>query len=90
MAAPGTPIPILWGSDVKLSMGLTLAGPNVSLLAIANSLDLTDRLLPKLRCQGIAPQLVCFPAYSRSQVSPGGRHLSRVGMACMQWEVSCA
>ncbi|MEW5310108.1 MAG: hypothetical protein WDW38_001937 [Sanguina aurantia] len=45
-----------------------LAGPNVSLLAIANSLDLTDRLLPKLRCQGIAPQLVCFPAYSRSQV----------------------
>ena len=44
------------------------AGVNLALVAIANSLDLTERMLPALKCRGASPDFVCFPAYSKTQV----------------------
>ena len=39
------------------------------LIGIANSLDLTERLLPGLEARGCKPRLVAFPTYSRTQVA---------------------
>lgn len=39
------------------------------LIGIANSLDLTERLLPGLESRGCKPRLVAFPTYSRTQVA---------------------
>ena len=44
------------------------SGVNLALIAIANSLDLTERMLPALKCRGASPDFVCFPAYSKTQV----------------------
>ena len=50
-------------NEISSSPGVRLA-----LVAIANSLDLTERMLPALKCRGVTPELVCFPAYSKTQV----------------------
>ncbi len=39
------------------------------LVGIANSLDLTERLLPGLEARGCKPRLVAFPTYSRTQIT---------------------
>lgn len=39
------------------------------LLGIANSLDLTERLLPGLEARGCKPRLVAFPTYNRNQIT---------------------
>ncbi|DBA84848.1 hypothetical protein WJX77_006429 [Trebouxia sp. C0004] len=39
------------------------------LVGIANSLDLTERLLPGLEARGCKPRLVAFPTYSRNQIT---------------------
>lgn len=46
-----------------------LPGAQVLLVGIANSIDLTDRALPALTLRGCTPTLVCFPAYTTSQLS---------------------
>ena len=38
-------------------------------MGIANSLDLTERLLPGLEARGCKPRLVAFPTYSRHQIT---------------------
>ncbi len=38
-------------------------------MGIANSLDLTERLLPGLEARGCKPRLVAFPTYSRNQIT---------------------
>lgn len=38
-------------------------------MGIANSLDLTERLLPGLEARGCKPRLVAFPTYTRNQIS---------------------
>eukprot|EP00798_Chlamydomonas_sp_ICE-L_P005136 gene5136-34942_t len=43
-------------------------GVRVVLLAVANSLDLTERLLPALKCRGCQPELVSFPSYPKKSV----------------------
>jgi hypothetical protein len=42
----------------------------VQIIAIANSIDLTERALPALRQRGLLPQLVTFRAYTAAQVRP--------------------
>ncbi|GLC39286.1 hypothetical protein PLESTB_001573500 [Pleodorina starrii] len=43
-------------------------GLAVVLLAVANNLDLTERMMPLLRARGMAPRHMVFTAYSRPQV----------------------
>ena len=43
----------------------------MALVAVANSLDLTERLLPALKQRAASPEHVCFPAYSKTQVWRG-------------------
>ncbi|KAG2487428.1 hypothetical protein HYH03_013995 [Edaphochlamys debaryana] len=43
-------------------------GVPLVLLAVANSLDLTERMMPLLRARGLAPRHMVFTAYSRPQV----------------------
>ncbi|KXZ49384.1 hypothetical protein GPECTOR_21g610 [Gonium pectorale] len=43
-------------------------GVSVVLLAVANSLDLTERMMPQLRARGLTPRHMVFTAYSRPQV----------------------
>lgn len=57
------------GAALADSALFAVAGLTVALVAIANSLDLTERMLPALKCRGVAPDFVSFPAYSKSQVS---------------------
>eukprot|EP00891_Asterochloris_glomerata_P004486 jgi/Astpho2/4486/e_gw1.00067.413.1_t len=45
-----------------------LPGSRLVLVAVANSLDLTERRLPELHARGCRPQLLQFPAYSRGQI----------------------
>ncbi|GAX85406.1 hypothetical protein CEUSTIGMA_g12822.t1 [Chlamydomonas eustigma] len=52
----------------KLFMLPHISGVHVALVAIANSLDLTERMLPALKCRGMSPDFVCFPAYSKTQI----------------------
>ncbi len=47
---------------------LQLPGSRLVLVAVANSLDLTERRLPELHARGCRPQLLQFPAYSRGQI----------------------
>ena len=47
---------------------LQLPGSRLVLVAVANSLDLTERRLPELHARGCRPQLLQFPAYSRDQI----------------------
>lgn len=49
-------------------LAVAVAGACVVVAAIANSLDLTERLLPVLKCRGVVPQHVLFTAYNRTQV----------------------
>ena len=48
---------------------LQLLKSRLILVGIANSLDLTERLLPGLEARGCKPRLVAFPTYSRTQIS---------------------
>ncbi len=38
------------------------------MVGIANSIDLTERAVPELKLRGCTPQLMCFAAYSKTQV----------------------
>ncbi|XP_021095542.1 cell division control protein 6 homolog isoform X2 [Heterocephalus glaber] len=47
-----------------------LSGSRLVLIGIANTLDLTDRILPRLEArQHCKPQLLNFPPYTRSQIA---------------------
>ena len=48
---------------------LQLLKSRLILVGIANSLDLTERLLPGLEARGCKPRLVAFPTYSRHQIT---------------------
>lgn len=48
---------------------LQLLKSRLILVGIANSLDLTERLLPGLEARGCKPRLVAFPTYTRTQIS---------------------
>ncbi len=46
-----------------------LKGSSLSLIGIANALDLTDRILPRLKLsESVSPQQLAFPAYSRQEI----------------------
>lgn len=47
---------------------------NMTLIAISNALDLTERMLPALKCRGVSPEFIPFPAYGKTQVTNGERH----------------
>lgn len=47
---------------------LQLLKSRLILVGIANSLDLTERLLPGLEARGCKPRLVAFPTYTRNQI----------------------
>lgn len=55
-------------SAACLVFGHARAGVSLVLLAVANSLDLTERMMPLLRSRGLAPRHMVFTAYSRPQV----------------------
>lgn len=42
---------------------------HVMVIGIANSIDLTERMLPELKLNMCSPQLICFPAYTTKQLS---------------------
>jgi len=47
----------------------TLPGSTLVLVGIANSLDLTDRILPRLQARASCrPQLLHFPPYTKDQI----------------------
>ena len=48
---------------------LQLLKSRLILVGIANSLDLTERLLPGLEARGCKPRLVAFPTYTRNQIT---------------------
>ena len=52
----------------KLFEWPSLPRSSVVLVGIANALDLTDRILPMLKCRGCAPQLLNFPPYTPIQL----------------------
>ena len=52
----------------QLVCSLQLPASRLVLVAVANSLDLTERRLPELHARGCPPQLLQFPAYSRGQI----------------------
>lgn len=41
----------------------------VLVIGIANSIDLTERMLPELKLKMCSPQLICFPAYTTKQLT---------------------
>ena len=45
-----------------------LPGSRLVLVGIANSIDLTERALPRLASLGARPALVTFPSYSAAQL----------------------
>lgn len=46
-----------------------LEGSRLTLMGIANALDLTDRVLPRLKTKGrICPEELTFPAYTREEI----------------------
>ncbi|EFJ40603.1 hypothetical protein VOLCADRAFT_108086 [Volvox carteri f. nagariensis] len=53
---------------VRLFQLPTTPGLSLVLLSVANSLDLTERMMPLLRVRGMAPRHLVFTAYSRPQV----------------------
>ena len=52
-------------------------------LSMANSLDLTERTLPALKCRGCQPDMLLFPAYTKTQVGPHAEGCC----CCMCWQV---
>ncbi|KAF5839088.1 P-loop containing nucleoside triphosphate hydrolase protein [Dunaliella salina] len=52
----------------KLFMLPRAAGVQCCVVAMANSIDITERSLPALKCRGCAPEFMPFTAYSRPQV----------------------
>lgn len=46
-----------------------LPSSSLTLIGIANALDLTDRFLPKLKSRGLKPQLLPFLPYTAQQIS---------------------
>ncbi len=44
------------------------SGVRCSVVAMANSIDITERSLPALKCRGCTPEFLPFTAYSRPQV----------------------
>lgn len=54
---------------ICLPLVLQLLKSRLILVGIANSLDLTERLLPGLEARGCKPRLVAFPTYSRHQIT---------------------
>lgn len=44
-------------------------GSCLSLIGIANALDLTDRLLPRLKCRNLEPKLLHFSPYTVEQIA---------------------
>ena len=69
-SAARLPLPSASGqlSQVPAPCSLQLPGSRLVLVAVANSLDLTERRLPELHARGCRPQLLLFPAYSCSQI----------------------
>ncbi len=61
--------PIRSTSQGRLLLHVQLLKSRLILLGIANSLDLTERLLPGLEARGCKPRLVAFPTYSRNQIT---------------------
>lgn len=49
-------------------MHAQLPGSRLVLVGIANSIDLTERALPRLASLGAKPALVTFPSYSGAQL----------------------
>lgn len=45
-----------------------MTGSRCVLSGVSNALNLTDRVLPRLRARGCEPQLVTFPAYDGKQI----------------------
>lgn len=45
------------------------SGVRCCVVALANSIDITERCLPALKCRGCAPEFIPFTAYARPQVS---------------------
>ncbi|KAL6748260.1 P-loop containing nucleoside triphosphate hydrolase protein, partial [Haematococcus lacustris] len=52
----------------KLFMLPHAAGLHCCVVALANSIDITERCLPALKCRGCSPDFLPFTAYSRTQV----------------------
>jgi cell division control protein 6 len=47
-----------------------LSGSRLSLVGIANALDLTDRVLPRLQVRDVyKPQLLHYPPYTKQQLA---------------------
>lgn len=46
----------------------TLKNSRLVLVGVANALDLTDRILPRLKACGIFPKLCNFAPYSKDQI----------------------
>lgn len=44
-------------------------GVHVLVIGIANSIDLTERMLPELKLRRCSPRLICFPAYTAKQLT---------------------
>ena len=59
------------GQDILYSLfDLTqLPGSKLSIVAIANALDFTDRILPRLKSKNVEPILLHFAAYSVGEIS---------------------
>ncbi len=61
----------------------TLQGARCVLVGAANTMNLTDRLLPRLRARGCEPALASFPAYTVAQLA----QLLRARLAALPWRV---
>jgi cell division control protein 6 len=61
----------------------TLQGARCVLVGAANTMNLTDRLLPRLRARDCEPALASFPAYTVSQLG----ELLRARLAPLPWRV---
>ncbi|KAG7813322.1 hypothetical protein KL921_000868 [Ogataea angusta] len=51
-----------WASDMSND------NPKLAIIGIANALDLTDRFLPRLKCNNISPRLIPFLPYTADQI----------------------
>ena len=61
----------------------TLPGARCVLVGAANTMNLTDRVLPRLRARACEPVLAAFPAYNVAQLG----ELLRARLATLPWRV---
>jgi len=61
----------------------TLRGARCVLVGAANTMNLTDRVLPRLRARDCEPELAAFPAYTVAQLG----ELLRARLATLPWRV---